>query len=481
MIASLILGLLAAFVWFVQLATVSDLSGGDAAGNGLSQAFAGFEIIILWLLLGALVLIAGVKGRVSMPVVLPALVALPASGVAALAVLGLLAHPADPPYLWPMIVSAAVPPLVLLFCVWAIVPMARQSVPSWFVAASVWGATVLLSTTIWPFQQIRNSVIRQEAAEQANWAADFEKLPRDAPLWDWTPFLDTPNEDRQAAVIQGIQYLPRRQDEAETMLDRGDFPLLYLRRFDLTPDQTICDKTRALLRRQVAPLMPLPGQTKPYAVIRRQVISAVAAMQWLVGYGCGCDAESEQWEAMATAYRDPEYEVYDLKRVRDPRELGRVLREHPARFSMLSPKSHLKGWLSFVGDKDLHDQALAGARSVETRAADAVEILGGSEYDAWDLLVYLPDLDLRATPELCAAALREAHRELAAIYRPTDTDPRPYRELLDRMGTGKPLEALIWLTSHGCETSTETAEAETLLRAYQDSPNRAAMLRQLRP
>jgi len=83
--------------------------------------------------------------------------------------------------------------------------------------------------------------------------------------------------------------------------------------------------------------------------------------------------------------------------------------------------------------------------------------------------------------ELCAAALREAHRELAAIYRPTDTDPRPYRELLDRMGTGKPLEALIWLTSHGCETSTETAEAETLLRAYQDSPNRAAMLRQLRP
>jgi hypothetical protein len=371
--------------------------------------------------------------------------------------------------------------LVLLFCAWAIVPAARRSVPSWFVAATVWSATLLLSTTIWPFQQIRDSVVHQEIAEQANWAADFSKLPRDAPLWDWTPFLDTPNEDRQAAVIQGIQYLPRRQDEAETMLDRGDFPLLYLRRFDLTPDQTICDKTRALLRRQVAPLMPLPGQTKPYAVIRRQVISAVAAMQWLVGYGCGCDAESEQWEAMATAYRDPEYEVYDLKRVRDPRELGRVLREHPARFSMLSPKSHLKGWLSFVGDKDLHDQALAGARSVETRAADAVEILGGSEYDAWDLLVYLPDLDLRATPELCAAALREAHRELAAIYRPTDTDPRPYRELLDRMGTGKPLEALIWLTSHGCETSTETAEAETLLRAYQDSPNRAAMLRQLRP
>ena len=184
---------------------------------------------------------------------------------------------------------------------------------------------------------------------------------------------------------------------------------------------------------------------------------------------------------MATAYRDPEYEIYDLKQVRDPNELGRVARERPERFSMLSPKSHLKGWLSFAENKDLHDQALAGARTTETRTADAVEILGGDEYGAWDLLIYLPDLDLTATPELCAAASREVHRELAAIYRPTDTDPRPYQDLLERMGTGKPLEALIWLTSRGCDTATETAEAETLLRAYQDLPDRTAMLQQLRP
>ena len=233
MIASLILGLLAAFVWFMQLASVSHLSGSDAAGNSLSEAFAAIEIVILWLLLGTLVLVATVKGRVSMPASLPALLAIPASGVAALTALDLLAHPAEPPYLWPMIISAAVPPLILLFCVWAVVPPARRAVPSWFVAAIVWGATLLFSTTIWPFQQIRASVVQQQIAEQANWAADFAKMPRDAPLWDWIPFLDTPNEERLVAVIQAVRQLPGRQEQAETMLDRDDFPLWYLGRFDL--------------------------------------------------------------------------------------------------------------------------------------------------------------------------------------------------------------------------------------------------------
>ena len=211
-------------------------------------------------------------------------------------------------------------------------------------------------------------------------------------------------------------------------------------------------------------------------MIRTDVANAVAAMQWLVGYGCSCDAEATAWETMANAYSDTEFDVFELKRLRDPKALGQTLREAPERFSMLTPRSHLKAWLHFAADPSLHDQAMAGARALDHRTEDAVEILGGTEYDAWDLLIVLPELDLQATPALCAAALHEVYRELTEIYRPTTDDPRPYRELLERMGTGKPLEALIWLAEHGCDTEAAVSEARDLVSAYGNSPQRAAML-----
>ena len=314
-------------------------------------------------------------------------------------------------------------------------------------------------------------VTAQRNMERETWAADFAKLPKDAPLWDWTPFLATPDDERLSAVINGIRQLDRRQADAETMLDRGDLPLRFMSQFDLTPTPEICDKTRALLRRQLAPLVLPAGQSKPDAVIRTDVANAVAAMQWLVGYGCSCDAEATAWETMANAYSDTEFDVFELKRLRDPKALGQTLREAPERFSMLTPRSHLKAWLHFAADPSLHDQAMAGARALDHRTEDAVEILGGTEYDAWDLLIVLPELDLEATPALCAAALREVYRELTEIYRPTTDDPRPYRELLERMGTGKPLEALIWLAEHGCDTEAAVSEARDLVSAYGDSPN----------
>jgi hypothetical protein len=475
-VAGTIVAVLAAFVWVVQLATLSDLPGSDAAGNGIAQAFAALDIILLWGLLAVLVILTGVAGVLPLPAVLPGLLLLPLSGVAAMRALYLLSHPNSPPFLWPIIVSTAVPPLIVLFCVWAAVPLTRRAVPAWCAAGLVWGGIVLLSASVWPMERVREAVVAQEQTKREEWAADFAKLPRDAPLWEWTPFLATPDNERLSAVIQGIRQLERRQADAEAMLDRGDFPLRFMGQLDLTPTSSICDKARALLRRWVVPLVLKPGETKPYGVIRGDVADAVAAMQWLVGYNCSCDAEALAWETMANAYSNTEFDVFELRRVRDSKVLGQTLREAPERFSMLSPRSHLKAWLHFAEDKSLRDQALAGARTLDHRTEDAIENLGGSEYDAWHLLIWLPELDLRATPELCAAALGEVYRELTRIYRPRSDDPRPYGELLERMGTGKPLEALVWLAGHGCDTNAGVSEAEALVSAYQDSPDRTAML-----
>ena len=193
-------------------------------------------------------------------------------------------------------------------------------------------------------------------------------------------------------------------------------------------------------------------------------------MQWLVGYACPCDAEAAAWESLVRAHGDADWALPDLAGLRDPAALGRILREDPERFSQLSQQSTLRAWLRFADDKTLREQALAGARALPHRNEDAMKIWAGDEFAKWDLLIYLPFLDLDATPELCNAALGEAHSELARIYRPTPDNPLPYRDFLSRLGTGEPVRALIWLARHGCDAAVVVDEAESLIGAYEDSP-----------
>jgi hypothetical protein len=311
-----VIGLLAAFVWVVQLATLSDLSGSDAAGNGLAQAFAMLEILLLWGLLAVLVIIAGVAGALPLAAVLPGVVLLPLSCAAAMQAMVLLSDPNSPPFLWPIVVSAAVPPLIALFCTWSVVSALRQTVSARFVAGLVWSGTTLLSAAVLPMAQVRHAALTQQQIVYTNWAADFARLPDDAPSWAWTPLLATQSDVRADAVLARIRQLDRRQQDAETMLQRGDFPLRYLGRFDLIPTASICAKARALLRKQVEPLLLKSGETRPYAEIREPVADAVAAMQWLVGHDCSCEAEAQAWETMANAHREPEWDVYELRDLR---------------------------------------------------------------------------------------------------------------------------------------------------------------------
>lgn len=475
-VAGMIVAGVTLLLWALHLAMLSDLNGSDAAGNGMAQGFTAIAIVLLWVLLAGLLILAGAVAEASQFAIAPALVLLPLSGFAAMTALNLLSHPGSPPYFWPIVVSATAPPLIVLFCLWALIPSARAAIPVWIVAGVVWGATLIVSVSVWPMSHIRAVANARQQEIREKWDADFARLPHDAPLWDWTPFLATAMGNTRDAVVDRIRHLDRRQDDAEVMLERGDFPLLYLGWIDLAPTQKICDSARALLRKQVAPLVLKQGESKPYAAIRREVSGAVASMQWLVGYDCSCDAEALAWETMANAYRNTEFDVVELRRVRDPKVLGRTLRENPEHFSMLSSRSHLMAWLQYANDETLREQALAGARTLEHRTGDAVDMLNGTEYVAWDLLIYLPGLDLEATPSLCDAALREVHRELAQIYRPRSDDPRPYQELLERMGTGRPLPALMWLAAHGCDTEAAVDEAEALVASYRDSPDRTAML-----
>jgi hypothetical protein len=326
---------------------------------------------------------------------------------------------------------------------------------------------------------MRRTVNEKETERLEKYEADLARVPANAPMWEWTPFLDTRDDTKREKILQGIRALGQRQAQAETMLDRGDFPIGYLGFFDLDPTPALCDKARGLLRQQLAPLTLKTADSKPYSEIALQVSDALAGMSWLVGYGCSCDAESSAWESMAKGYSDTNFDLYRLAELRDPKELGRTLRERPERFSMLGPASHLKGWLKFADGGDLHERALAGARALDHRTADAVDIFG-NKYDdesKWKLLRYLTALDLDATLALCANALGALHGQFIKVYRPGPNDePRPYSELLERLGNGEQLPDLIWLAGHGCAAGPELNEAVMLVNAYQDSPGRAEML-----
>jgi hypothetical protein len=469
---SIVLSVIAGLLWVLNLATLASLGNSDAAGNAIGEAYAAIQIIALWSLLTIITVIASVKGAAPRLAIAAALVIVPASGFVAIAAADLLARAYLSPHLWPIVIPAAVPPLAVIWCFLALRGRTRM-------ASALPVAMLAVCLLIQPLSLMRKAVNDAETARLEKYDADLARVPADAPMWEWTPFLDTADSTKRAKVLDSIRSLDQRQVQAETMLDRGDFPIAELGAFDLDPTPMLCDKARGLLRRQVAPLVLNAPNSRPYRDIAGQVADAVSGMSWLVGYGCSCDEELTAWESMAKGYSDFNFDVYRLAELRDPKELGRTLRERPERFSMLGPKSHLKGWLKFADDKSLHEQALAGARALDHRTKDALDIFV-NKYDdesKWKLLRYLTALDLEATMPLCANALSELHSQFAKVYRPGPSDePRPYSELLERLGNGEQLPDLIWLAANGCEAEPELNEAVALVNAYQDSPGKREML-----
>src|SRR4051812_21571180 len=241
----IVLAVIAALLWLLSLATLASLGHSDAAGNALGQAYAAIQIIALWLMLSLMTVIAAVKGTARWPAIAAALVIVPLSGFAAMSAANLLTRAHLPPYLWPIVIPGAVPPLVVLWCFLSLQGRARIAIAA-FPAAIL--AVCLL---IQPLSLVRKASDDQETARLQKYDSDLALLTAGAPMWQWTPFLETRDSTKRERVLDNIRGLELRQQQAEVMLDRGDFPIGYLGFFDLDPTVALCGKARALLRRQV--------------------------------------------------------------------------------------------------------------------------------------------------------------------------------------------------------------------------------------
>ena len=127
--ATIVISGLIFLVWGYDLLLLGSMTGSDPAGDDIGQALAALAMGVLWVLLGVLTLIAIVKGCLPTAVAMAAGLGVALSGLAASAVLGLLARPGVPPFLWPLVIPAGVPPLVVAFAFWALLPR-QHVVPS---------------------------------------------------------------------------------------------------------------------------------------------------------------------------------------------------------------------------------------------------------------------------------------------------------------------------------------------------------------
>lgn len=131
-----------------------------------------------------------------------------------------------------------------------------------------------------------------------------------------------------------------------------------------------------------------------------------------------------------------------------------------ARFAKLGPDSHLGDYLEDLPLGAIHHrQALAGARLVKTRTADAVQLLG---QDRIGDLSQLWALDIE--PSAVCAAYREALQAEAAKITKTRSDYISVAIDLEWQ-----LPNIEWLTGKGCDLSGPLGDAANRVRSVSDS------------
>jgi hypothetical protein len=166
-------------------------------------------------------------------------------------------------------------------------------------------------------------------------------------------------------------------------------------------------------------------------------------------------------EVVPNAARDAAHaEQARLREEEMRRHMEQVQRDEEAKFGRLGPDSPLRDYLEYLPPGHPRSQeALAGARRVESRAADAVALLKeGVIRDLRDL--WRLDIDPAAVCEAYGVALRA---EAGKIDR-----TRP-AFLADALDLEWQLPNIRWLADARCEIGEAIADLEARLRAVSDS------------
>jgi tetratricopeptide (TPR) repeat protein len=306
-IGAIIVLIPAAYCYLAMAANLSDLGYSDAAGNALTAAFAALFGFAAWVLLGVLLVIAGVKGNI--PAWAGTLVAilLPASAITS----AMAADLSRSQNSWVLIEPYALPPLIAAYALYARLTSLHRAVP--LVPATITALVAMTILTLVPMPQFiareRERAVIEAEREAERKAADeaaakvhaenlakFEALTPASPLSDWAPFFGK-NSELDERAIAAARKLPHRQEQAIDALHRGlGFPLAEYSRLDLQPTPEFCAASRDFL---IAAAASHPGSPDNRAA-QDYFDPMLGAVELLTKENCDLDAAVKAIDA-ATA------------------------------------------------------------------------------------------------------------------------------------------------------------------------------------
>jgi hypothetical protein len=131
----------------------------------------------------------------------------------------------------------------------------------------------------------------------------------------------------------------------------------------------------------------------------------------------------------------------------------------------------LTDWYPLLAEEGgVTTEALEALRHVGRRQADIEYLLSNGVLRA---MMLLPELDLKATPELCEAARTFLLKSAKSSRVRPKQDPVEYRSGGDVEGS---LDGVRWLQTHGCNCDEGIAALEASVRSHLDSRDRKAAL-----
>ncbi|MBV8392947.1 MAG: hypothetical protein JOY81_07170 [Alphaproteobacteria bacterium] len=292
---------------FYALMMSSILPDPNAAQPGrVDQTMAAFAGLLLWLLLGLLLLVGAVQGK--MPIWgLAFVVLLPLSAFASAVAVGLSHNEPD----WPLIVPGFVPLLVAFYATWARLPQIQEQLRPPKTTLVVCLAVLALSVAPLVAQvaapdarQVaaaaaeRQALARKQAELDAAAAANakpapkapsgqgFERLGPTSSLADYLPYLNGPYA---TAARKDARLVKTRQADAVTLLKQGHLGALsHLLEFNVEPTSELCQAYGEALAAAAKTLDP---KTNPenYVADAMALQEQVPNMQWLTGAHCTLD------------------------------------------------------------------------------------------------------------------------------------------------------------------------------------------------
>jgi lipoprotein NlpI len=300
-IGAIIVLLLAGLFYAGMMGCLVDLhrGGNDAMGRGLAAGFGFLFGVALWLMLGILLLIGAIKGRMPDWSATVAALLWPLSGVSAMIAFDFIER--DGSF---MIVPGLLPPAIAAYAMWSRLTGLHRVLQPLPVSIVAGVAVVLIAATPLPRyfveQHAKHLIAVKRAAEAKQQAAAeaekerlnlerFQKLTADSPLWDYAAFFGKDNSLADRAVA-AARALPHRQADAEEALRRGlGFPLVEYGRLDLEATPAFCATAGDFLR-QEAVAHPAPTADTEYELALLPYLEAddMGAIEWLTRH---CDID----------------------------------------------------------------------------------------------------------------------------------------------------------------------------------------------